>query len=367
MSTTSSSTVTLIVPTMSGGGTERAILMLANYWAKEGLSVRLVLFQQVGVLLPSLHPEIKVHSLETKNPLLQIWRLRRYLNECQTASVLSALNPANLVAVLAVRFCAHPVRVVASVHNHLGAKYKHVPSVLNPLRKWVIGRVLTMADQVICVSQAIADFVITELQVSTDRVSVIYNPIDYAAIAQLSKVSVESSFLDQAPGPILISAGRLHRQKNFPLLIRAFAMLPEEMRLVILGEGEERTALESLVADLGLSGRVLLPGFQDNPIAWFKRADCYVMTSDWEGFPFVLLEALAVGLAVVSTDCMSGPSELLAGRNDSALIACENAEAIAQATLALVARCKAGRSLSLDSRIQGYEIERISKLYQQVL
>jgi len=147
---------------------------------------------------------------------------------------------------------------------------------------------------------------------------------------------VEHPWLQPGQPPVLLGVGRLTRQKNFPNLIRAFARVRTQQpsRLMILGEGEDRSALETLIAELGLQGEVSLPGFVQNPYAYMKRAAMFVLSSDWEGLPTVLIEALALGTPVVSTNCPSGPMEILRGGVLGRLVPMQDAEALAQAITA---------------------------------
>jgi len=303
--------IAIMLPSMTGGGTERAALLLANHWAERGVKVRLILFRREGVLLEELHSDIQVDSLDCNQPLVVVWRLVHYLRRNKIHTLLCLLNPVNAIAVCAKMLGGLDVRIVATVHNHLGAKYKHTPSMLNGLRLKVIACALRQADHVIAVSDSIKDLICKTLGVDEREVSVIYNPVRLQPAELLEFSRPRHPYFNESNGPVLIAAGRLTRQKNFQLLLRAMVCLPENVRLVILGEGEDRLALEALCEELNLGTRVSLAGFQSKPLEWFKAADCYVMSSDWEGFPFVLLEALSVGLSVVSTDCPSGPAELL--------------------------------------------------------
>jgi glycosyltransferase involved in cell wall biosynthesis len=172
--------------------------------------------------------------------------------------------------------------------------------------------------------------------------------------------------------PFIVGVGRLTRQKGFDVLIRAFETLSRrrpEWQLVILGEGEERAALESLVTDLGLQGRVLLPGPVASPGAVLSAARLFVLASRYEGFPNVLLEAMALGVACIATDCDSGPREIVPAGVDGVLVGVDDVEALASAMAALVDDvalrervARAGRSAA-----QRFAPERVFALWDAVL
>ncbi|WPJ94696.1 glycosyltransferase [Coraliomargarita algicola] len=361
---TSKKVMTLMIPTMDGGGSERAVLLLANFWASEGCNVRLILFRRTGVLLDSLHSDVCVHSLDSRLPWVQVWRLIRLLREQRSDNLLCVLNTANTVGVLAQFFGRLHTRIITTVQNHMGAKYAHTRSLLNPFRKLVLGWVLRRADQVVVVSNQIQDYLVDELHLNPASIEVIYNPVDLSLTKQALE-RPEHPYFQQSVEPVLIAAGRLTRQKNFQLLVRAMSNLSENLRLIILGEGEDRPELEGLIQQLNLIDRVSLPGFKDQPLAWFKWADCYVMSSDWEGFPFVLLEAMSVGLQIVSTDCPSGPAELLDHGSYGRLVPCADAAKLADAILLAVREpMDADR---LRGRSAEFNIQKVAEHYAMLL
>jgi glycosyltransferase involved in cell wall biosynthesis len=167
----------------------------------------------------------------------------------------------------------------------------------------------------------------------------IYNPIDLEAFARLAREPAAHPWLQAKETPVILSVGRLVRAKDYPTLIRAFALVRkrQECRLIVLGEGRQRPRLESLIRRLGLADSVDLPGFAPNPFAYMARADLLALSSIFEGNPNVLVEAMAVGTPCVATDCRSGPRETLAGGRYGPLVPTGDARALAQALLATLA------------------------------
>ena len=165
----------------------------------------------------------------------------------------------------------------------------------------------TRAARVIAVSQGVADTLVSDYKVSAERTIAISNPVDIAAISK----QADAAPLLAIDGPYVIAMGRLVQNKNFALAIEAFAASGVAGKLVILGEGPEHDALRALGDRLGLADRLVLPGFASNPYALLSRARCMLLSSNAEGFPNALVEALACGTPVVATDCRSGPAEVL--------------------------------------------------------
>jgi glycosyltransferase involved in cell wall biosynthesis len=168
-----------------------------------------------------------------------------------------------------------------------------------------------------------------------DRVQVVYNPVITPAVSAMACQPAEHPWYGLGQPPVILGVGRLTRQKDFPTLIRAFAAVRRQRhaRLIILGEGEDRAELEALVTELGLGRDVALAGFRDDAVAYMASSAVFVLSSAWEGLPTVLIEALAAGTRVVSTDCPSGPREILQEGRLGALVPVGDAPALARAVI----------------------------------
>jgi N-acetylgalactosamine-N,N'-diacetylbacillosaminyl-diphospho-undecaprenol 4-alpha-N-acetylgalactosaminyltransferase len=237
--------------------------------------------------------------------------------------------------------------------------------------KAMVRMVYPRAAHVIAVSEGVVDDLAANFGVARSRMSAIANPVDHEQIAELA--AKQPSFTPA--GPYIVAAGRLMPNKNFPLLLRAYARAAPQERLVILGEGPERAALEALAASLGIADRVDMPGFVVNPFAVVARAVAYAMPSNAEGFPNGLVEAMACGLPVVATNCASGPSEILADRpretiagaidvDAGALVPTDDVPAFAAALCRVLAEPR--RSLCgarARERSQAYGVEQAARNY----
>jgi glycosyltransferase involved in cell wall biosynthesis len=223
------------------------------------------------------------------------------------------------------------------------------------------------ADAVVAVSQGIADDLVEHTALVVDRVVTVTNPTWSPAIAAAAAAPLEHPWLAPGEPPLLLAAGRLSPAKDFATLVRAFARVRRlrQAHLVILGEGGRRSRIEALCRELGVGDSVVLPGFVDNPFAWMSRAALFVLSSAWEGSPGVLVEAMACGCPVVSTDCPSGPAEILANGRYGRLVPVGDDEALAGAIVeALDAPADAD---ALRARAREFDARRAVDRYLEVL
>jgi glycosyltransferase involved in cell wall biosynthesis len=200
-----------------------------------------------------------------------------------------------------------------------------------------------------------------------ERVTVIYNPAVDADVAERCAAAIDHPWFSSATPPVILGVGRLTEQKDFATLLRAFALVRarREARLVILGEGESRPALLALAAELGIARDVDLPGVVADPYPYLARAALFALPSAWEGLPNALIEALAAGCPVVSTDCPSGPREILVGGRYGTLVPVRDPAAMAEAILARLAATP-DRAAARE-RAADFGVDRIAARYLEVL
>lgn len=305
--------IAFFIPTLAGGGAERIWLILSNGLADLGYDVDLVLSQAQGPYLDRVSTKVRIVDLKASRTILSLLSLAKYLRSEQPTALFSALNHANLIALIAKKISKSPTKIFASVHCFLSLDVQNCARKRERLIPALIRYIYPWASGIIAVSQGVADELINVTQLPQDLVNVIYNPVVSEDLLEKSKDSVEHPWLVDKEIPVVLGVGRLIQQKDFSSLIKAFQALQKNQpsRLIILGEGEERQNLESLIKQLGLEDKVDLPGFVTNPYAYMAKADVFVLSSAWEGLPTVLIEALATGTPVVSTNCKSGPDEIL--------------------------------------------------------
>lgn len=361
----SSARLALLLPSLAGGGVARSMLHLAGAFQDAGHAVDLVLCEVAGPYLDAVPPGVRIVPLRPEaglagrlrlarldprgvaalaRPVLLAWRpapvqpyvadLARYLDRVQPAALLAAKTPTNLLALWARRLSGAATRVVAAEHTQLSQSIARS-------RRWrwrhiapVVARMYPYADALAAVSDGVADDLARTARLARESISTVHNPVVTPALAARAAEPPPHPWFEAMSGmPVLVAAGRLVAQKNFSLLLHAFARFRARRaaRLVVLGEGRERPRLEALAKALGVADDVAFPGHVANPYAAFSRAALFVLSSDWEGLPTVLVEALACGCPVVSTDCPSGPAEILEGGRYGQLVPCGDAAALSEA------------------------------------
>lgn len=269
------------------------------------------------------------------------WELRylpnlvAYLQHSRPAALISGKIYPNLIAIWAKHLAGVRTRIIVSerVDTRQAGPGPKAHMWRQRFREPLVRRYYPWAEHIVGVSQGVADDLVRRLGLPRERIATIYNPVMGDGILEKARQPLDHPWYAPGEPPIIISAGRLNVQKDFPTLLRAFARLRSERRarLMILGEGELRPELEALARTLGIAEDFALPGWAANPVAHMARADLFVLSSAWEGFGNVLVEALACGCPVVSTDCPSGPSEILDGGRYGRLAPVGDAEALAAA------------------------------------
>lgn len=357
--------VGLLLPSLAGGGVAPVVLEIANGLAAHGWRVDLVLCMNRGHYRERIDPAIRQVILEPEpfaRARLRAWEhspgaratilrpimlgfaappalpyiasFARYLDQAKPDAVLSAKTHTNLVAIWAREMSSARPRLVVSEHTHLSREIE-----TSPKWRWryiapVLGALYPKADAVVSVSDGVGDNIAAEAGLQRDSITTIYNPVDRPELHALASKPVDHPWLAGSDDvPVVLGVGRLVEQKSFRVLLDAFAWLRarREARLLILGEGDQRRDLEARARELGVESDVDLPGFVANPFAVMARASVFVLSSAWEGLGNVLIEALACGCPVVSSDCPSGPSEVLEGGRFGRLVPIGDAMALGAA------------------------------------
>ena len=288
------------------------MLNLAGDFAKRGFPSDLVLASAEGALLAKVPSNVRLVDLAAGKVLRAVGPLIRYLRSERPAAMLAALNHANLVAMTARRMAGVTTRTVISLHSTVSKGLEDASDIRTRVIPRLLGRVHWFADGIVAVSEGVAEDAARTIGIPRNRINVIYNPVITPELLRSASLPPAHPWFEEST-PIVLGVGRLTRPKNFPGLVDAFALLRREhdARLVILGDGPERAAIEARISTHGLESSVSLPGFVDNPFSCMARAAVFALSSDHEGLPTVLIESLAIGTPVVSTDCPSGPREIL--------------------------------------------------------
>lgn len=362
---------------LSGGGATRRTLTLAREFAERGYPVDLVVLNPGGPLADQIPAGVNLVVLSSTGIRLAgalrvrarrnqisaaIPALTRYLRQRRPRVLMSAANHVHMSAAWAHLLARVPVPLVLRVSTHLTRSTQESPLLLRLLR-FLYGR----ADAVIAVANGIAVDIGRHTVVPKDRIFTIYNPTFSPDISVKAAAPLDHPWFAAGQPPVLLGAGRFAKAKDYPTLLKAFVRVRAQrpVRLIILGAGKLQAAVAAQAQRLGIAEDVYFPGYIDNPFPWMAHASVFVLSSLWEGFPGVLVEAMACGCPVVSTDCPSGPGEILDRGTYGRLVPPGNDEALSLAILATLNE-RPGRS-RLRHRAAEFSVDPAVDSYLQVL
>ena len=359
--------IAVLLPSLAGGGAERSMLHLIQSFTEQGRVVDLLVFRPEGAFVNSVPDSVRLVELKPTagirgrlmaaladppgvrtilRPVLlpvkadanlrHIVALRRYLETARPDVLLSALTYTNLVALWAKQLAGNTTPVVVSERITLSVHIKSEER----YRSWrwryalpAISRTYRVADGIVAVSDSVSSDLMNHTQINQTAIKTIYNPVVDSTLPALAEQPLEHPWIGNGAPPVVLGAGRLIRQKDFQTLLRAFALLraKRKARLIILGEGKKRSELQSLAQDLGIADDVEMPGFVNNPYQYMANAAVFGLTSLNEGLPGVLIQAMACGCPVISTDCPGGSSEILEHGKYGRLVPIKDPQALADA------------------------------------
>ena len=306
--------IAFLVDSMAGGGAERVTLNLANEYCKQGYDVDLVLAHKQGPYLQNVDKDIRIVDLNVSRFWTYILPMVRYFRHEKPDVMLSATTILNLIAILTKLVSFSKTHLVISEHINIISFAKNGglqrAKIVQVLMRWLYPR----ANNIVAVSGGAADGISEFSDIPRDKITTIYNGVIDQHKLDLAQQPLNHPWFDEKRQlPVIVAVGRLQRQKNYEMLLGAFAELLQQSKanLLILGEGELREDLEKLAKKLGIEEYLSLHGFDENPFKYLANADLFVLSSLYEGLPTVLIEALACGCPVVSTNCPSGPEEIL--------------------------------------------------------
>lgn len=358
--------LTLIIYSLSSGGAERVMSIMANYWVMKGWDITLLTFDD-GTVTPFYHLNSRILHIplgiatNSSNLIDGIWNnlkriqtLRHVIVKSNPDAVISFMYTTNVITLLATRWLNIPV----IVSERIDPRMANINGIWEQLRQ----RAYLLADKLIVQSKTVLDDFSSKLE---SRICIIPNPV-------LSPPKEEEVSEKLAGERSLIAMGRLERQKGFDLLLQAFEKLKDrypEWVLTIFGEGTLRSELEALRNQLGLIERVHFPGVVKNPYQFFKQGDLFIMSSRFEGFPNVLCEAMACGLPVISTDCPSGPGDIIRHDIDGILVPNEDVSALTLAMDCLMSNEDKRKQLACRAPevTERFSLEKIMGIWESVL
>lgn len=352
------SKVIFFIPSLEGGGAERVMVDLLRHIDRTRIEPLLILLYPLegSPYCRDLPGNIRIRTILRRSgrpaeKLRQFISFVRAVLQERPQLIVSTLTHANILAILAGLIARVPV--IPCEHNMISEiiRTDGFGRTFGMLAAPLVKALYRRCCRVVAVSEGIKDDLTGRFHIPPEIVEVITNPLDLERIESSSSLPPGQPFFD-GNAPVLLAAGRLVYQKGFDVLLRAFQSVREheEARLIIMGDGEERRSLEQLAVELGIAQSVSFCGFQQNPYAFMKKADLFVLSSRFEGFPVVLLEALACGLPVVATDCRSGPFEILEGGKYGALVPAGDPETLSREIARLLNDRELRRRLSDAAR-----------------
>lgn len=358
--------IVILLPALNDGGAERSLVNLANELNRRGRhKVRFVLLRREGPYLDLIDPSIPVEGLTDRGDvLLSLPALVKKLKTLKPDILITALPVADLLAIWACSWLGKSAPVhICAIQNMRAGQFETFTRLRSKIKAKAMLFFYRKAQHFTAVSKAIAEELETLFKVAPKKITVIPNSLDLAQVQTQKNEPPDHPWLKPGrPYKTLIAAGRLVVQKDYPTLLKAMKEA-NDVRLIILGEGPERENIQKQISELGLQDYVDLAGFRKNHFALMAAADAFVLSSAWEGFGNVIIEALSVGTPVVATNCPGGPAEILEGGKYGALVCVNDPEALAAA----IGKTLSGEHPAKDiliKRASEYSVQTIAGMYE---
>lgn len=360
--------ILFIIPSITGGGAEKVLSVILNNLDREQFSVSLLVFKDINAYGP-LPEDIKFTCLNKRgrlDNLRLIPAIRKVIKNERPDVVCSYLYYSNVMVSLALSFCSHKPPVVMTEHSILSQSVRESRFV--SIYELLIKTLYKRAACIVAVSSGIKDDLAENFGISCKNINTIHNPIESDRIQALASQNPGHPWFDDEI-PVLVSCGRLSAAKNFPLLLKSVGAVLKKtpVRLIIVGDGEQKDELVLLAEGLGISESVDFVGFQKNPFKIFSNSDILILTSTREGFGNVIVEAMACGVPVVSTRS-AGPEDIIHDGVNGILVSNGDERALAEAILNLLedetyrkSIAEAGRKRALD-----FDIKKIIQAHERL-
>ena len=326
------SVLTVLLPDLRGGGAERVMIHLARELARTGHRVEFALMRAQGDFLPEAQKQFPVHDLAVRRVRQVPTALAGYLRRNKPDAVIANMWPLTSAAVIGRALSLHRCHLLLLEHTVLTQQYASWGRRHGKTMAVTMAATYRFADTVAAVSKGAAIDLARLARIPASRVQVLNNPVPQYAQPHPEEIKAAESLWDCPRGQRILTVGRFTQEKNHALLLRAFAKMPKPgARLLFLGKGPDEIMLRALASELEIADSVIFPGFFPNPASFYATADLFVLSSDYEGLPTVLIEALSFGVPVVSTDCPFGPAEILGNNQYGTLTPVGDPEALARA------------------------------------
>jgi glycosyltransferase involved in cell wall biosynthesis len=367
--------ILFFINSLSGGGAERVVVEVINNLDRSRFIPGLLLLKKTGPYLQHLNQDVRIFELSGCGGYKNIFKMRKrllsLLGQFQPTLIHSNLVGPNRIILRSLLGCSEIPPIVVSEHNNLTLTLQ---SRKNKFRRTLVNCEIRFlykkAAEIIAVSDGVKQDLIQNHGMAEGRITVIHNPVDISKIQEhITNHHFDLRTTNDSVRHV-VAIGRLTKQKGFSDLIKAFSLILKEISvdLTILGEGELRPELEKQIHDLNLKNVIKLPGFVNNPWPLIHAADLFVMSSYWEGFGNVIVEAMACETPVVSTDCNYGPREIITDRINGILFPVGDIEAMSNAMLAILKDEGLGRSMAEEGKkkVVQFESKIVTRKYEQL-
>jgi glycosyltransferase involved in cell wall biosynthesis len=365
----------IVIHSLKGGGAERVLINLLKGLDRGKFSITLVLYEGVFDFPCPDNVDIEILDISASRNffklargfILKIMALARSIKKHNPDIIFSFLSSTNVTVILAREFAATKARLIISEHTHPTTNLKN--EMYGNITKLFMKKLYPKADKIVTVSEWIKQDLVQNFHLPENKIKAICNPVDSENIELLSREEIENIWF-KSDIPVIVAVGRLTKQKGYPYLLRAFSIVREQLscRLLIIGEGEDKTMLDTMAKELGIEKDTIFPGFQKNPFKYMAKSSLFVLSSLYEGFPNVILEAMTLGLAIVATDCPSGPSELIDDGQNGILVPVKDEKALAHAIVEVLKNDKLREDLGREAKLkaQRFALSEITKDYQKL-
>jgi len=313
---------------LTGGGAERTVINIMNYLNKEKFKIIFVLGNKdLNDYSMFIDNDINIKYLNTSRLRYSFMKLRKAIITENPDLIFTTLNPNNILVSITNMSLKNRIPLIIREANNR-TQSKKATRLNRFITKYCYNY---LSNKIIALSNGVKDDLVRNFYVDDKKIQVIYNPIDLDTINKLKNEEIDDLSIE-CDEKIIVAVGRLVEQKDYPTLIKAFKIVSEHLKakLLILGKGPLENELKTLVHALGIDEKIIFKGFKNNPYKYMKKADLFVLTSKWEGFGHVIVEAMACGTPVISTDCNSGPKEIIGENQYGVLVKVSDYEQLAE-------------------------------------
>lgn len=357
-----------LLPDLRGGGAQKMVINLANWFAEKGHRTDLILLSDDGIYRDLISPCVKVYNFNCTRALYAIFDIRSYIKKERPLILFSALYYVNLISIISYLISGQrKTKIVISERNHLTRSLKSLALYKRFVWRYLIKLIYPLSTGIVGISDGVCQDLKSILPRSSHvKIETIYNPVITDDFVEHTQLQDSVAFPENCTLKV-ITSGRLVPQKDYPTLIQAFSIYLESdpnAHMIILGTGPLEKQLKSYIQELNIEHNISFCGFVSKPLIYMKQADVFVITSLWEGFCNVIVEALYCGLDVVATDCPSGPSEILENGKFGQLCPVRQVDCIAKSLQAVSSRqvkLETQRARAMDFHVNKIGIQFLNK------